>query len=221
MLYLTFVLIVLVILSFLVQQYVEYMFYKWGKTTNSAQLTGMKAAEKISREAGLGVRLTTTDKKLGDHYAPNTNTVCLSTQVADQPSVAALAVAAHELGHAQQKQDDSAMIRYREILVPAVRFAPTLSYVMVFAGAAMGRLSLIWLGIGFFALTTIFMLLTLPVEFDASRRAFQLLDRSQLLNESDKRGARQMLTAAAMTYVVASALSVTQLVRFMMAHRRI
>lgn len=219
MFYLFVVLIPLLIASFVVQQYVEYMFHKWGKTTNSAQLSGMKVADRISRDAGLGVRVTTTEKKLGDHYVPASNTVCLSTEVAEQPSVAALAITAHELGHAQQRQEDSQLIRVREILVPAVRLAPTVSYVLILAGTVLGRLGLIWAGIAVLGITTVFMLLTLPVEFDASRRAFQLLERSQLVNEADRRGAKQMLTAAALTYVMASALSVTQLVRFILVRR--
>lgn len=214
MYYLLFLFLPLLGLSFAAQQYVESVFFKWGKVDNSAGLSGMAAAERIARDARLGVRFTTTSRKLGDHYAPETHTVCLSNQVAEQTSVAALAIAAHELGHAQQKQEESAMIRLREVLVPAVRLAPTLGYVLLTVGGVLGRFSLIWGGIAVLALTVVFMLLTLPIEFDASRRAFVLLERSDLLAPGDRRGARQMLTAAALTYAVASVFSLVQFVRF-------
>lgn len=214
MYYLLFLFIPLLVLSFAAQQYVEYVFFKWSKVNNSARLTGMEAAERVSRDARLGVRFTTTGKKLGDHYAPDSHTVCLSTQVAEAPSVAALAIAAHELGHAQQKQEESAMIRLREVLVPAVRLAPPVGYILLTLGAALGRFSLIWSGVAVLALTVVFMLMTLPIEFDASRRAFVLLERSDLLTSADRKGARQMLTAAALTYAVASVFSLVQFARF-------
>ena len=219
MYYLLFLFVPLLVLSFAAQQYVEYVFFRWSKVYNSARLTGMQAAERLSQDARLGVRFATTSKKLGDHYAPQTHTVCLSTQVAEQPSVAALAIAAHELRHAQQKQEESAMIRLREVLVPAVRLAPSLGYLLLSAGAVLGRFSLVWGGIAVLALTLIFMLLTLPIEFDASRRAFVLLERSDLLTSADRKGARQMLNAAALTYAVASVFSLVQFARFILLRR--
>ena len=214
-----FILVPLIALSFAAQQYVDYVFYKWNAIENAARLTGMQAAERISNDARLGVKLGTINKKLGDHYDPTSHTVRLSTQVATQPSVAALAIVAHELGHAQQKQEDSAMIRLREVLVPAVRLAPTISYLLIIAGVGLERLSLIWMGIACFALTTLFMLMTLPIEIDASRRAFALLEKSHLLTGADRKGARQMLTAAALTYAVTSVFSVVQLVRYILVRR--
>ncbi len=219
MFYTLFVLIPLVALAFAAQQYVDYVFYKWNHIENSARLTGMQAAERISSDANLGVTLGTINKKLGDHYDPTTHTVRLSTMIATQASVAALAIAAHELGHAQQKRDDSPMIRLREVLVPAVRIAPTLSYILVIAGVGLERTSLIWIGIACFTLTTLFMLMTLPIEIDASRRAFVLLEKSDLLTKDDRRGARQMLTAAALTYAVTSVFSVVQLARYILVRR--
>jgi len=219
MYYLLFLFIPLLLLSFAAQQYVDYVFFKWGKVNNSARLTGMQVAERLSQDARLGVKLGTVSQKMGDHYNPRVHEVRLSTQVAEQPSVAALAIAAHELGHAQQRQEDSGMLRLREVLVPAVRIAPTASYILFVAGAGLERMSLIWLGLTFVALTTVFMLLTLPVEFDASRRAFVLLEQSDLLTNQDRKGARQMLTAAALTYVVASVFSVVQLARYIWLRR--
>jgi Zn-dependent membrane protease YugP len=216
MYYTLFVFVPLLICSFVAQQYVDYVFFKWGQVFNSARLNGVQVAERISQDARLGVRLKIIRQKLGDHYNPRTHEVCLSTQVAEQPSVAALAIAAHELGHAQQKQENASMMRVREVLVPAVRLAPIAGYVLFALGLGLGRLSLIWFGVAVFALTTVFMLLTLPIEFDASRRALVLLERSDLLTAEDRRGARQMLNAAAMTYVVASVFSVVQLGRFIL-----
>ena len=218
-LYLVFIFALLVILSFLAQEYVNYVFQKWGKVSNDARLTGMQVAERISTSAGLGVELGVVDKKLGDHYDPQSHTVRLSAPVAGEASVSAMAIAAHELGHAQQQLDQPGMIRLRDVLVPAVRLAPTASYMLLFLGAVLGRLSLVWMGLGVLVLTTVFMLLTLPIEFDASRRALVLLDRNAMLSEADRRGARQMLTAAALTYVVASVFSVVQLLRFIWLRR--
>lgn len=219
MYYLLFSVIPLLVLSFAAQQYVEYVFFKWGKVGHSASLTGMQVAERISRDANLNVKLTTTDKKLGDHYDPTSHTVCLSKLVAQGATVASIAVAAHELGHAQQQLENTGMIRLRAWLVPAVRIAPSLSYLFFFLAAVMARFSLVWLGIACLALTTVFMLMTLPIEFDASRRAFVLLERSGLITAEDRRGARHVLRAAGLTYVVASTLSVVQLARYVLGRR--
>lgn len=206
--------------SIVAQLYVDYVFHRWSQVNNRKNLTGEQVVERLSTSEQLGTKLTFTPKKLGDHYNPNTNTVCLSLDVAANPSVAALAISAHELGHAQQKKEDSGLMRLREVLVPAVRISPLIVYGLVATGLFLRFTSAFWLAGAAFAVTMLFMILTLPVEFDASRRAMVLLERNQLLTPEDRSGARQMLTAAGLTYVVASGFSVAQFLRFVLMARR-
>ena len=206
--------------SIIAQLYVDYVFHRWSRVSNRKNLTGEQVVERLSTSEQLGTQLTFTPKKLGDHYDPNTNTVCLSLDVASNPSVAALAISAHELGHAQQKKTDSGLMRLREVLVPAVRISPLVIYGLVATGLFLRFTSAFWLAGAAFGITMLFMLLTLPVEFDASRRAMVMLERNQLITPEDRKGAQQMLTAAGLTYVVASVFSVAQFLRFIVLARR-
>jgi uncharacterized protein len=206
--------------SIFAQLYVDYVFHRWSQVSNRKNLTGEQLVERLSTSEQLGTQLTFTPKRLADHYDPRTNTVCLSLDVASNPSVAALAISAHELGHAQQQKDSSGLMRLRELLVPAVRISPLFIYGLVATGLALRFTSLFWLAGAAFAVTGLFMLLTLPVEFDASRRALVMLERNELLLPEDRKGARQMLTAAGLTYVVASVFSVAQFLRFVLLARR-
>lgn len=206
--------------SIFAQLYVDYVFHRWSQVKNRKNLTGEQVVERLSTSEQLGTQLTFTPRKLADHFDPRTNTVCLSLDVASNPSVAAMAISAHELGHAQQKKEVSGLLRLREFLVPAVRISPLFIYGLLATGLVLRFTSMFWLAAAAFAVTTLFMLLTLPVEFDASRRAMLMLERNQLLSPEERRGAQQMLTAAALTYVVASAFSVAQFLRFLLLTRR-
>jgi Zn-dependent membrane protease YugP len=157
-----------------------------------------------------------------DHFDPRANIVRLSQGTATQPSVAAMAIAAHELGHVQQYQTGSALIKARGFLVPAVQFSPTLSYLSILAGIILNITGLLWLGVFFFGLMVLFSLLTLPVEFDASRRGIALLGEAGLLSSSeDRRGANAVLRAAALTYIAAAVTAVLQLLYYItIANRR-
>jgi len=191
-----------IILSLGAQFFVSSAYRKWGNTRNSVGITGAEAGERIRHTAGLtGVRFEGTQGQLTDHFDPSGNVVRMSQDVAAKPSVAALAIVAHELGHAQQYQQNSPLIAMRSFLVPAMRFSPTVAYGLIFAGFIFNATGLLWLGIGFFAIVVGFMLLTLPVEFDASRRGLALLRESGLSQDID--GSRAVLTAAALTYVAA------------------
>jgi Zn-dependent membrane protease YugP len=160
--------------------------------------------------------------QLSDHYDPRTHAVSLSDDVATQPSVAAMAIVAHELGHAQQHEQGSALMAMRSFLVPAIQFSPQIAYVLIFLGFILRTAGLIYLGALFYGVMVLFTVITLPVEIDASRRALVLLREANLVQaEQDAAGARQVLTAAAMTYLAAAVTAVLTLLYYLsLANRR-
>lgn len=203
--YIMMVFIPSLLLSILAQFFVKSAYSKWGKTRNSLGLTGVEVGERIRRASGMThVAFEAVPGQLTDHYDPRSNVVRLSQDIAAKPSVASMAIVAHELGHAQQHAQNSVLISMRNFLVPAMQFSPMISYSLIFAGLIFRIMDLAWLGIGFFGVVVVFMLLTLPVEFDASRRGLILLREAGLMVDSqDSGGSRQMLTAAALTYIAA------------------
>ncbi len=237
--YLFLVFIPATLISLAAQWYVRSQFSKWGQTPNSAGLTGAQVAQRILSNSSLanvsfnyadprraaaatGVSLERTAGAFTDHYDPRTNTVAMSEEVANKPSVAAMAVVAHELGHAQQHAENSIFITMRNFLVPAVSFSPQLAFGLIFAGLIFNIAGLLWLGIIFFGLVVLFSVLTLPVEFDASRRGLILLQEAGLMGSpQDAGGARQVLTAAGLTYVAAAVTAILQLLYYIsLAQRR-
>lgn len=224
------VLIVLtLVLSGAAQLFLSTTYGKWSKTPNSANLTGAQVGQRIIRGTSLArgtdkgdVRLERVPGMLTDHYDPSSHTVRMSDGVADRPSVAAMAIVAHELGHALQHQDRSVLIAMRSLLLPAVRFSPQISYFMILIGLIMNATGLIWLGIAFFAAMVVFSILTLPVEIDASVRGMRLLREVGLLESADDaKGSRMVLIAAASTYLAAAVTAVLQLLYYIsLAQRR-
>jgi Zn-dependent membrane protease YugP len=167
------------------------------------------------------IKLKRTPGQMTDHYDPKTHTVRLSENVVARPSVATMAIVAHELGHAQQHENNSVLITMRNLLVPAVNFSSPLAYICIFLGLLLNLSGLFGLGIIFFALMVLFTIITLPVEFDASRRGLKLLDESGLMQtEPDSQGSKQVLRAAAMTYVAAAVTAVLKLLYFISLSRR-
>lgn len=216
----TFILPVLV-LTIGVQLYLEFVFGRWGRISNSGGLRGLDVAERIKAASGLQPDVVALGQPKGDHYDPQSHTVRLSQPVTDQPSVLALAVTAHELGHAQQLEQQSGLLQLRGLLLPAVSLSPTIAYGLITVGLALRLFPMVWVGIGFFAVALLFMLLTLPVEFDASQRGMKLLEQSGLLTtRQERRGVQQVLLAAGLTYVAASALSLMQFLRYIALVRR-
>jgi uncharacterized protein len=203
--YIWLVLIPSLVLSAGAQWYVSSSFRKWGERRNSLGLTGQQIGQRLTRSIDLGnVRFEGTPGQLTDHYDPSGHVVRMSQDIATKPSVAAMAIVAHELGHAQQYVQKSPFIAMRSFLVPAMRFSPIAAYALIFIGLIFQMTGLAWLGIGFFGIVVLFMLLTLPVEFDASRRGLKMLEQSGLMQDTqDQNGSRAMLTAAALTYVAA------------------
>ncbi len=215
--YLLWVLIPSLVLSGLAQLFVRGAYSKWSRVRNSTNVTGLSAGQIILQRTDVrGVQFEGTPGELTDHYDPQSHIVRISQGNATVPSVAAMAIVAHELGHAQQHQEGSLLIQARNLLVPAVQLSPTIGYFMIILGLMLGLTGLFQLGILLFGLMVVFMLLTLPVEIDASVRGMRLLRQSGLLvAEQDAQGARQVLTAAALTYFAAAITAVLQLLYFM------
>ncbi|MBZ0286568.1 MAG: zinc metallopeptidase [Anaerolineae bacterium] len=194
------------LLSLAAQALVSSAFTRWTRVRNSAGLTGVQVAERLMRDAGLvGIGLEGVPGVRTDHFDPTKNVVRMSQEVATVPSVASMAVIAHELGHAQQYQERSLLIAMRSFLVPAMQFSPMVSYLLIVVGFLFNSLGLIQLGILFYGVVVVFMLLTLPVEIDASRRGLKMLgDAGLMMSSEDSGGSRSVLTAAALTYVAAA-----------------
>lgn len=188
----------------------------WGRVQNSLGITGRRAAEQIIQQNGLtGLTLQEVPGELSDFYDPRTKTVNYSSAVADRPTVAALAIAAHELGHAQQDKDNSLLLGLRSGLVPIVQIGSGLGPILLIAGLMLNFSGLTWLGILFFSTGFLFALVTLPVEIDASGRAMKMLREGQLLVDNrETRGARAVLTAAALTYVASMLMALFQLLYY-------
>lgn len=220
--YFWYVFIPTLLISLGVQLYLSATFRRWSGVRNSSGLSGIQVGHELFKRTSLKpVRLERTPGTLSDHFDPGANVVRLSDAVATKPTVAAMAVTAHELGHVQQYQTGSALIKMRGALLPALQFSPTLSYISIFFGLVFNLTGLLWVGIFFFGLLVLFSVLTLPVEFNASRRGIRLLEESGLLHAgSDAQGARQVLTAAALTYLAAAITSILQLLYYIRLARR-
>jgi uncharacterized protein len=223
---------VTLVVSLAAQMYIKSAYGKWSKVANSHNLTGLQVGQELLRDTGLGatyqmskgsgVQFQGVAGNLTDHYDPRTHTVGLSQTVATQPSVASMAIVAHELGHAQQYATKSPLIAARSFLLPAMRVSPMISYGLIMLGFVFNFVGAIYLGIFFFGITVLFSVITLPVEFDASRRALKLLSEAGLLtNAQDEKGARTVLRAAAATYVAATITAILQLLYYLsLASRR-
>jgi hypothetical protein len=204
------------ILSVIAQLYVNSAYNKWSKVRNYHNLTGTDAAEQLISRLGMNdIRLKRTRGTLSDHYDPRNHTLALSEGVADQPSVAAMAIAAHELGHAQQERDGYGPLKLRSALVPMVNLGSTFGWIMLLLGLMLQLGGLAQLGVILFSAGLVFSLVTLPVELNASKRAKQMLvENGLVVNEEEKKGVASVLNAAALTYVAGLATSLLQLLYF-------
>lgn len=204
------------LLSGFVQIYLKRTFAKWSKVPNTEHMTGMQVGHTLFDQTSLNpIPLERTRGSLTDHYDPTANVVRLSEPIANQASIAAMAVTAHELGHVQQYQTRSPLIAARGLLLPALQFSPTIAYIAFMFGVLFQMTGLMWIGVFFFGFMVLFSLLTLPVELDASRRGLTLLKQAGLLDTpQEEKGARNMLMAAALTYLAAAITSVLQLLYY-------
>ena len=219
----TYVVLVLpcLILSLWASANVNSTFRKYSQQFSRRGLTGAEAAQRVLRANGVsGVRIDRVSGTLTDHYDPTTNVIRLSDSVYGSTSTAAIGVACHEAGHAVQYAQGYAPIKLRAVIIPVTNFGSRLAMPLILlgilfsAGSYLGE-SLVYLGIACFGLSLVFQLVTLPVEFNASRRALQTIEQTNLLTEDEQKGARKTLTAAALTYVAATAVALAQLLRLL------
>ena len=210
------------ILSMIASSRVNNTFKRYSKQMSSQHITGSDAAMRVLRANGVTeVRIERVSGKLTDHYDPKANVIRLSDAVYDNASTAAIGVACHEAGHAVQYAREYFPVKIRAAIIPATNIGSKLAMPLILLGilfASLGNYSytLVYLGIAMFALSLVFQLVTLPVEFNASRRAMEAIRNMQILTEDEQRGARKTLTAAAMTYVAAVAVSAAQLLRLVL-----
>lgn len=209
-------------ISVVVSMIMKSRFSAYSKIPLSARLTGKEVAEKMLRENGIfDVKVVSVEGFLSDHYNPANRTVNLSPEVYNNYSIAAAAVAAHECGHAIQHATAYQWLTLRSKLVPAVQFSASMVNWILLIGvfmAASGNPTLLLVGIGLFALTVLFTLVTLPVEFDASRRALAWLNHTNVTNNEEYPKAKNALWWAAMTYVVAALAAVVTLLQYIMIY---
>lgn len=204
------------ILMMLAQWYVSSSYSKWSKVAARSRLTGAEAAQRLISSGGLyNVNIKPVSGNLSDHYDPRTKVLALSPGVYQGNSVAALAIAAHELGHAMQDQEGYLPLKLRATLVPAVNIGSYLGWILIFLGLILRLTNLAWLGVLVFSGGLVFALATLPVELNASARAKQLLTNSGLISGNDEeRGLHTVLNAAALTYVAAVVTAALQLLYY-------
>lgn len=194
---------------------VQSTYKKYAKVRAASGLTGAQAAERILHASGIyDVAIEQIGGNLTDHYDPRKKVLRLSDGVYNSNSVAAVGVAAHECGHAIQHQTGYAPLHLRSILVPLTNIGSHLAFPCILLGIIISSFRiLVPIGILLFGLTVLFALITLPVEFNASRRAIRILDEQHMLYDEEVRGARKVLTAAAMTYVASAISAILQLLR--------
>lgn len=210
------------ILAMIASARVNSTFRRYSKQISTRHITGSEAAMRVLRANGISnVRIERISGNLTDHYDPKTNVIRLSDAVYDSPSTAAIGVACHEAGHAVQYAREYFPIKIRSAIIPITNIGSRLAMPLILMGVLFGTLgnfsyNLVYIGIACFSLSLIFQLVTLPVEFNASRRAMQAIEAAEILTEEEQRGARKTLTAAAMTYVAAVAVAAAQLFRLIL-----
>ena len=210
-------LIPVLLLSLWAQAQVSGNFKRYSGVANRRRLTGAQAAEAVLRAHGVyDVAIRPCSGNLTDHYDPRDNSISLSENVYNSASIAAVGVAAHEAGHAVQYAENYGPVRLRTAIIPATQIGSKFSFVLLLVGMILYSQSLCLIGILLFSLTTLFQLITLPVEFNASHRALQTLENEQLLYDDELSGAKKVLKAAALTYVAALLMSALQLLRYVL-----
>ncbi len=204
------------LLMMLVQWYVNSAYSKWSQVPARSRVSGAAAAQRLIQAGGLyEVRVEGTPGHLSDHYDPRSKVLRLSPGVYQGASVAALAIAAHELGHALQDKEGYFPLRFRAAIVPMVNIGSYLGWILIFAGILLGVTNLAWVGVAVFSGGALFALATLPVELNASARARELLYNTGLITgEEERQGVNKVLNAAALTYVAALITAILQLLYF-------
>ena len=210
-----------IIISFFAQVKINSTYNKYSRVKTTNGYTGMQVARMILDGAGLfDVRIEMVNARLGDHYDPSSRVLRLSPEVYNNPTIAAAGIAAHEVGHAIQHKESYKPLVIRNSIVPVVNISSNISWVLFFIGLLLGFRGLTALGILLFSAVVIFQLITLPVEFNASNRALRILESRGILYGNEIKDAQKVLGAAAMTYVAATLMAVSQLIRLIALSNR-
>ncbi len=210
-----------VILSLIAQAKVKSTYSKFSRIPNRRHLTGAQAAMNVLSSYGINnVRIEQVAGKLTDHYDPRTNVIRLSPEVYSGTSIASIGIACHEAGHAAQHAESYLPIRIRNFILPIANFGSSAGVLIAILGYFLGFGIMIDIGIILFSCVVLFQLVTLPVEFNASSRAMKIISQTEMLLDEEKKGARKVLTAAAMTYVASLLVSIMSLVRLIVRTNR-
>jgi hypothetical protein len=204
------------LLGLIAQFYVKSRYNRWSQVQNRSGMTGAQVAQRLMERHGMyNLNIQGVPGQLTDHYDPRNKTLALSQGIAQTPSVAAMAIAAHELGHAQQDKDNYLPMRLRSALVPMVNIGTNLGWILIMIGLLIQISGLAWLGVIAFSAGVVFSVATLPVELNASRRARAMLKSSgMIMTQEEDQGVKQVLNAAALTYVAAIITSLLQMLYF-------
>ena len=224
----TYVVLVLpcILFSLIASSSVNSTFKKYSQQFSRRGITGAQAADRVLRANGvIGVQITRVAGNLTDHFDPKANVIRLSDSVYSSTSTAAIGVACHEAGHAVQYAQSYAPIKLRAAIIPVTNIGSKLAMPLILIGLLLSAFEtvsfgFVYLGIACFGLSLVFQLVTLPVEFNASRRAIRAIEDGELLTAEEQRGAKKTLTAAAMTYVAATAVALAQLLRLIVLFGR-
>jgi len=196
----------------------SYLLYSWTNTykkfVNSSKNTGINVAEIISKKKKFPISILITEIELGDNFDPTNNVLTLSRSVASEYSITSVGITAHELGHVEQHFSGYFLLKIRTLIVPIVSIGSNFGMILLVIGIIIGLSQLAWLGVIFFASTTIFTLITLPLEIDASKRALKMIVENNLLVSSELPAVRRVLFAASLTYLASTLQSLGQLAYF-------
>ncbi|MBE4910265.1 zinc metallopeptidase [Bacillus luteolus] len=210
---------IIIIVPLWAQMKVKSTYKKYSQVPSSSGMTGAQVARKILDDNGLyNVAVEETPGFLSDHYDPRSKVVRLSSGNFHGDSIAGAAVAAHEVGHAMQDQEEYAFLRFRHALVPVASFGSNISWILIIVGMLAGLADLLLFGIIFMAAAVLFQVVTLPVEFNASSRAMEQIVSAGVIRNDEERETRKVLNAAAMTYVAAAAVAVLELLRLVLLY---
>lgn len=210
-----------ILITIIAQIYVSASYSKYKKVPNSKGITGAEVARGILDRHGLSnVYVTETKGLLSDHYDSSRKVIRLSSDIYHGTTVAAVSVAAHEVGHAIQDKEGYGFMRFRHAMFPLVNFSSKAGYFAILFGIIFGSLNLIWIGIALEIIILLFQLVTLPVEFDASRRASKEIKNNNFLVAGERHGSKRMLRAAAFTYVASVLTTMMQIFRLVLMTRR-
>ena len=184
------------------QAFIKLNYRKYRQIPVKSRMSGYDVAREILDRNGLShVLIVETQGELSDHYDPRNKTVKLSSDIYHSSTIAAVSVASHECGHALQDKDGYSFLKFRNNIVPLVNFSSKIGYIAIMAGVLLSIVNLVWIGIAFEIIILLFQLVTLPVEFDASKRALKKIEEYKFVDQEEHDGAKKMLTSAALTYV--------------------